>query len=98
MKGVKILGFYQFSKIDRPKTNGPIGLKFDRLTEGVRVRGSTKFGSCRPMRLPVGGRQNGGPRPTGFTRGRYSHQGPRWLYVPGSTWDLSGVSVSDNGT
>ena len=37
------------------------GLKCGRLTEGVRVRGSTKFGSCRPMRLPMGGRQNGGP-------------------------------------
>ena len=41
LKGVTILGFFQFSKIYRPKTNGPIGLKFGRLIEGLQARGST---------------------------------------------------------
>ena len=97
LKGVKILGIFQFSKIYRPKTNGPIGLKFGRLIERVQAQGSTNFGTSKPGGLSVGEGQMGTPAKLGsLTEG--THHRPKWFYVLGSTQDLSGVSVYDNGT
>ena len=55
---VKILGFFQFSKIHNSKTDWPTSLKFRGATVGVHARGYTQYGGSGPGGLPVGEGQN----------------------------------------